>query len=77
MMRPRRPKTGLQSLTPRECEVLVHVADGQDNLKIAVQLGITERTVKAHVGALLRKLGAENRVQLAVLAIRAGVVLAE
>jgi DNA-binding NarL/FixJ family response regulator len=52
------------SLTPRELEVLDRVAHGDDNLKIAAILDITERTVRAHVSALYRKLAAENRGQL-------------
>lgn len=53
-------------LTPREDEVLRALGAGTDNLKIAAQLGITERTVKAHVTSLYRKLGAESRVELAL-----------
>jgi two-component system, NarL family, nitrate/nitrite response regulator NarL len=57
---------GLPRLTSREREVLVHVSAGADNLKISAVLGITERTVKAHVSALYRKLGLQNRVELAL-----------
>jgi DNA-binding NarL/FixJ family response regulator len=53
-------------LTPREREVLGHVSAGFDNLQIAALLGITERTVKAHVGNLYRKTGAHSRVGLAL-----------
>lgn len=63
----------LQRLTPREREVLAHVAAGHDNLKIAALLNISERTVKSHVIAVYRKLDAENRVQLALLAGQLGV----
>lgn len=69
-----RSRTLPAKLTPRELEVLSRVAAGEDNLKIATLLGITERTVKAHVGALYQKLGMENRVQLALLARELGVV---
>jgi two-component system, NarL family, nitrate/nitrite response regulator NarL len=59
----------LETLTAREFQVLEHVALGEDNLKIAACLGITERTVKAHVSRLYEKIGhAENRVQLALVA---------
>ena len=48
------------SLSPREMEVLSYVAAGYDNLKISAHLNICERTVKAHVSALYRKLRMEN-----------------
>ncbi|MBN8229576.1 response regulator transcription factor [Corallococcus macrosporus] len=63
----------LSRLTLREREVLGYVAAGADNLKIAAHLGITERTVKAHLTSIYRKLGPENRAQLAVLACELGV----
>jgi DNA-binding NarL/FixJ family response regulator len=56
----------LVHLTPRELDVLRHVAVGMDNLKVAAHLGITERTVKAHVCSLYRKLGVENRAEMAL-----------
>jgi DNA-binding NarL/FixJ family response regulator len=63
----------LAQLSPRESEVLSYVSAGADNLKIATMLGISERTVKAHVSSLYRKLGQENRTQLALLARELGV----
>lgn len=60
----------LRRLTMREREVLRHVGTGADNVKIAALLSITERTVRAHVSSLYRKLGSENRTELALLAIR-------
>ena len=62
----------LQSISNREREVLAHLAAGADNLKIAAMLRISERTVKAHVSALYRKLGSENRTQLALTALQLG-----
>jgi DNA-binding NarL/FixJ family response regulator len=59
-------------LTPRQREVLGFLSTGSDNLKIAANLGISERAVKAHVSALLSLFSAENRTELAVLACRAG-----
>jgi DNA-binding NarL/FixJ family response regulator len=56
----------LARLSPREREVLAHVACGEDNLTIAACLDITERTVRAHVSALYLKVGGENRAQLAL-----------
>lgn len=66
-------RTALQRLTAREREVLGFIALGADNLKIAVCLGITERTVKAHVTSIYRKLDVENRTQMAMLACQLGV----
>ena len=60
-------------LTQREREVLAYVAGGADNLKISAHLQIAERTVKSHVTQLYRKLGAENRTQLALRACHLGV----
>lgn len=60
------------TLTPREREVLTHLADGSSNADIAIRLGLAHGTVKDHVSALLGKLGGINRVQAAVLADRAG-----
>jgi two-component system nitrate/nitrite response regulator NarL len=59
-------------LTPRQRDVLSFLATGSDNLKIAANLGVSERAVKAHVSALLSLFNAENRTELAVLACRAG-----
>ena len=67
------PRNLLATVTSREREVLAYVASGADNLKIATHLQITERTVKAHVSSLYRKLGPENRAQLALLARQLGV----
>ncbi|WP_075010907.1 MULTISPECIES: response regulator transcription factor FruA [Stigmatella] len=67
------PASVLNALTQREREVLGYVAGGADNLKIAAHLQIAERTVKSHVTQLYRKLGAENRTQLALRACHLGV----
>jgi two-component system nitrate/nitrite response regulator NarL len=58
----------LAHVTAREQEVLSWIGTGADNLKIAAQLGISERTVGAHITALYRKLSVENRIELALLA---------
>jgi two-component system, NarL family, nitrate/nitrite response regulator NarL len=60
-------------LTDRERDVLACVASGADNLKIAAILNITERTVRAHVSSLYRKLGHENRAELAIFARDLGI----
>jgi DNA-binding NarL/FixJ family response regulator len=57
----------LASLTPQQFKVLVRVAEGQLNKQIADVLGISERTVKAHLSALFDKLGVRNRTQAGVL----------
>jgi DNA-binding NarL/FixJ family response regulator len=63
----------LRLLSVREREVLAYISGGADNLKIASCLQIAERTVKAHVSALYRKLAQENRTQLALYARQLGV----
>jgi DNA-binding NarL/FixJ family response regulator len=56
------------SLTPRQIQVLNSLVRGQRNKLIARELGMTEGTVKVHVRQIMRKLGATNRTQVAVLA---------
>ncbi len=56
-------------LTTREHEVLQLILLARSNREIAVELGIEERTVKAHVGKLMRKIGAENRIELSMRAL--------
>jgi DNA-binding NarL/FixJ family response regulator len=58
----------LAGLTPRELQVLRGLAAGDSNATIGDRLGLAEATVKKYVSALLVKLGAENRVQAALLA---------
>jgi DNA-binding NarL/FixJ family response regulator len=58
----------LADLTPRELQVLRGLAAGDSNAAIGDRLGLAEATVKKYVSALLVKLGAENRVQAALLA---------
>ena len=55
------------SLTPREQETALLLAKGSSNKEIARALDITERTGKAHVGAMLEKLGARDRLQLSLI----------
>jgi DNA-binding NarL/FixJ family response regulator len=62
------------NLTKREREVLTLITDGKDNNEIAAELVISTETVKTHVSTVLEKLGAGNRVQAAVKAVRAGLV---
>lgn len=62
------------SLTPRELDVLGLMADGLTNRAIAHQLGLSEFTVKSHVNAILRKLGAQSRTDAAMRAARLGLI---
>ncbi len=61
--------SSLDDLTPREREILCHLADGQSNKVIARHLGISDGTVKLHVKAILRKLEVHSRVEAAVIAV--------
>jgi DNA-binding NarL/FixJ family response regulator len=61
-------------LTPREREVLQHVAAGLPNKAIARELGITERTVKYHLGSIYARLGAGDRAQAVALALQRGLL---
>ena len=61
-----------QALTERETGVLRELARGASNKEIALHLGIAEKTVKAHVGSILSKLGVHSRTQSALVAIRIG-----
>ena len=65
--RERDESTWRSALTAREQEAAVLLAKGASNKEIARQLEITERTVKAHVGAMLEKLGARDRLQLSLI----------
>lgn len=59
------------ALTPRQHGVLDLLAEGMSNREIADRLGLAEKTVKNHVTAILRTLGAERRTQAALIAVRA------
>lgn len=61
------------SLTPRESQVLGLIAKGQTNRQIARALGVSEKTVKTHVTNLLRRIGAADRTQAALWAVRHGI----
>jgi DNA-binding NarL/FixJ family response regulator len=61
-----------ERLTPREGEVLELIARGLPNKRIARELGVSEKTVKTHVGHVLAKLGVTDRTQAALYAVRSG-----
>jgi DNA-binding NarL/FixJ family response regulator len=64
-----------ESLTPREIEVLGMLAEGAGNKIIARRLGISEHTVKFHVGSIMAKLNAASRTEAVTLGIRHGLIL--
>lgn len=68
-----RDKHHSSRLTPREKQIIKHIAAGFANKVIARKLKITEGTVKVHVKHLLKKLGLRSRVEVAVWAVQEGV----
>jgi two-component system nitrate/nitrite response regulator NarL len=69
-----RTSENAETLTAREQEVLLLVAEGLPNKAIARELGISEHTAKFHVGSLLGKLGAASRTEAVTLATRRGIL---
>ena len=67
-----RPPEPIEALTAREEEVLVTVARGRTNAEIAAELYISLSTVKSHLASLMSKLGARNRVEIAMWAYETG-----
>ena len=65
---------GPGGLTPREVDVLKHVAAGLRNKEIAARLFISEKTVKVHLTHIYQRLGLNDRVEVALYAIRHGIV---
>jgi NarL family two-component system response regulator LiaR len=74
LMREMRTPASPEALTERETEVLKLVARGWANKQVARELFVEEKTVKAHVSGILRKLGVTSRTQAALHAVRAGLV---
>ena len=76
---PARPKREdndpVESLTPRERQVLELLADGLPNKVIASRLAISDQTVKFHVASICGKLGASNRTEAVRIALRQGLLV--
>ena len=66
------PGALLVPLSPREMEILQHIARGKSNKEIAYELGISRQTVKNHMTSILRKLAVNDRTQAAIYALRRG-----
>jgi DNA-binding NarL/FixJ family response regulator len=66
-------RRGEYSLTQREHDILALLAEGRSNREIAQRLYLSEKTVKAHLAAIFRKLGVTNRTQAAMMAVQMGV----
>jgi DNA-binding NarL/FixJ family response regulator len=64
----------MAALTPRQIEVLAALARGLSNKEIGLKFGLSEKTVKAHVGAIFRTLSVANRTQAASAAMAAGLI---
>jgi len=71
---PRQPRS-VESLSPREAEVLGMLAEGASNKAIAYRLGISEHTVKFHVTSIMTKLNAGSRTEAVTLGIRQGLIM--
>jgi len=62
------------TLSPRQRQVLILLAAGKTNRRIATQLCISERTVKFHVSTILTQLNAQNRIEAVLTAAKSGLV---
>jgi DNA-binding NarL/FixJ family response regulator len=67
-------RMGTEELTQREFDVLEQIVYGRSNKEIAVELEISEATVKTHVGVILSRLNVTDRTQAATAAIQRGIV---
>lgn len=70
-------RSEIRDLTPRELDVLSLIAKSQTNYEIANELGISVKTVKTHVSHILDKLGASDRTEAAVVAVKRNLVRRE
>jgi two-component system NarL family response regulator len=67
-------RMGTEELTPREFDVLEQIVRGKSNKDIAIELEISEATVKTHINSLLSKLNVTDRTQAATAALQRGIV---
>jgi DNA-binding CsgD family transcriptional regulator len=63
-----------EGLTPRELEVARLLVEGLDNQEMAGRLGVSPRTVHAHLSNAMRKTGTRTRTQLVIFSLRAGLI---
>ena len=63
-----------EELSPREREVLLYTAQGMTATRVASALGITERTVGAHLASVYGKLGAKNKTEAILIALKRGIL---
>ena len=68
-----KPRRSEYNLTQREHDILALLSEGRSNRSIAQSLYLSEKTVKAHLAAIFRKLGVTNRTQAAMMAVQMGV----
>jgi len=61
-------------LTPKEVQILTHIAEGNSNKQIAMIVAISEQTIKNHVSAILRKLNANDRAHAVFIAVSRGLI---
>lgn len=73
--RERLDRVAREPLTARETEVLIMLAEGLGNKRIAARLGISEHTVKFHVASVLGKLNATSRTEAVTIGVRAGLIM--
>lgn len=71
------PRVASVHLSCREVEVLEFAADGYSNKQIGVMMTLSERTVRNHMSSLLAKLGAHNRVEAVIKAIKKGIIMGD
>jgi NarL family two-component system response regulator YdfI len=69
------PIAAPQALSPRETEVLAHLAEGLGNRAIAARMAISEHTVKSHVAAIFGKLGVSTRAEAVAIGVRTGMLM--
>ena len=62
------------ALTPRELQVLEHVAAGKSNRVVAAELDVSEDTIKAHMKNIMSKLGANDRTHAVMIALKRGII---